>query len=629
MAILGPDQKLPPFVHLPVGAVRPRGWLERQLRIQADGITGPLDETWPDVQESAWIGGEREGWERAPYWLDGLVPLAYLLDDGQLIDKVQSWLGFIMDSQHSDGWLGPERDPTRGDKATFRDPWPMFVILKALTQYYEATAHQRILDSIHKALTCLKRDLQKRPLNDWARYRWPDLLVSVLWMRARTGEEWLTDFAHMIRRQGYDWFAHFQDLPLKQRADSWTYEGHVVNNAMGLKLPGLWYLVSGASPHVQESVAAMEELDRYHGQATGLFSGDECLAGRHPSQGTELCAVVEYMYSLEELAALTTGTAFADRLEKLAYNALPAAFTRDMRGHQYDQQANQIACRTIDDPIYTTNGPESNVFGLEPNFGCCTANLHQGWPKFVSHMWAATRDGGIAALCYGPSSARVLLKGVAVEVTEETRYPFDDRVELRVSLDQPIHFPLLLRIPAWCDGARVLSPEGPAANAEPAQFFRIDRTWHDGDTVILDLPGAAEMERRDDHAVAVKRGPLVFSLPIEASWTENGGTADYPNWEVAPTEEWAFAIAGGDDLASTLEFDRSDPADVPFSAEEPPLSCVVPVRRLANWPEDRGAAASPPKDPEASGEVEERRFIPYGCTALRITELPTVDDSGS
>lgn len=627
MALLGPDQKLPPFVHLPVGAVRPRGWLKRQLRIQAEGITGPLDEIWPDVKDSAWIGGEREGWERAPYWLDGLVPLAYLLDDGRLIEKVQSWLGFIMDSQHSDGWLGPERDPTRGDKATFRDPWPSFVMLKALTQYYEATAHQRILDSIHKALTCLKRELQKRPLSDWARYRWPDLLVSILWMRARTGEEWLTDFAHMIRRQGYDWFGHFQDLPVKQRAESWTHEGHVVNNAMGLKLPGMWYLVSGAAPHVEASVQAMNELAHYHGQASGVFSGDECLAGRNPSQGTELCAVVELMYSLEELGALSMRTTFADALETVAYNALPAAFTRDMRGHQYDQQANQIACRRIDDPIYTTNGPDSNVFGLEPNFGCCTANLHQGWPKFVSHLWAATRDGGVAALCYGPSSARVWLKGMAVDVTEETSYPFEDRVEIRVNIDQPTHFPLVLRIPGWCTGARVMSPEGPAANAEAGQFFRIDRTWHDGDTVVLDLPADLAFERRDNEAVTIRRGPLVFSLPLEAEWTEVGGTKEFPDLSVEPTEPWPHGIVGKQDgLASRVEIDRSEVGELPFSVDAPPISIRVPTCSVTNWEESKGAAARPPKKPAGDGNTQVRRFVPYGCTALRLTELPLVDE---
>jgi uncharacterized protein len=69
---------------LPLGSIKPSGWLKDQLGIQAAGLSGHLDEFWPDIKESAWFGGKAEGWERVPYWLDDVVPLAYLLDDVSL-----------------------------------------------------------------------------------------------------------------------------------------------------------------------------------------------------------------------------------------------------------------------------------------------------------------------------------------------------------------------------------------------------------------------------------------------------------------------------------------------------------------------------------------------------------------
>ena len=42
-------------------SIKPEGWLYKQLRIQADGLSGNLDKIWPDVKDSAWIGGKREG----------------------------------------------------------------------------------------------------------------------------------------------------------------------------------------------------------------------------------------------------------------------------------------------------------------------------------------------------------------------------------------------------------------------------------------------------------------------------------------------------------------------------------------------------------------------------------------
>jgi hypothetical protein len=118
---------------LPLGAITPLGWLRRQLRLQADGLSGHLDAFWPDVAQSGWIGGAAEGWERGPYWLDGVVPLAFLLDDARLLAKVRYWLDTILTHQQPDGWLGPIQSP--GGRYQARDPWPTFVALKALTQY--------------------------------------------------------------------------------------------------------------------------------------------------------------------------------------------------------------------------------------------------------------------------------------------------------------------------------------------------------------------------------------------------------------------------------------------------------------------------------------------------------------
>jgi hypothetical protein len=75
---------------LPLGSVKPKGWLRRQMEIQASGLSGHLDEFWKDLgPNSGWLGGTGESWERGPYFLDGITPLAYLLEDQNLIAKVR------------------------------------------------------------------------------------------------------------------------------------------------------------------------------------------------------------------------------------------------------------------------------------------------------------------------------------------------------------------------------------------------------------------------------------------------------------------------------------------------------------------------------------------------------------
>src|SRR5436309_1454718 len=88
------------FHFLPLTAIRPTGWLRQQLEVQAHGLGGHLDEVWSDVgPNSGWLGGSGENWERGPYFLDGLVPLAYLLDDAPLKAKAQKWMDWTLGSQ--------------------------------------------------------------------------------------------------------------------------------------------------------------------------------------------------------------------------------------------------------------------------------------------------------------------------------------------------------------------------------------------------------------------------------------------------------------------------------------------------------------------------------------------------
>ncbi len=185
-------------------------------------------------------------------------------------------------------------------------------------------------------------------------------------------------------------------------------------------------------------------LDEYHRLPNGMFSADEHFAGQDPSQGTELCTVVEAMFSLETDLAITGDAAFGDRLEKIAYNALPATITEDFWAHQYDQQPNQVMC-SLSKRNWSSNGPESNIFGLEPNFGCCTANMHQGWPKLAASLWMATNNAAWPPL----SMLRAKLQPLR-------RYTSHDRRENRLSI--PRHH----RVSSTCARSRL-----PAETSHP------------------------------------------------------------------------------------------------------------------------------------------------------------------
>ena len=617
------------FYPLPLGSVSPAGWLREQLRIQADGLTGHLDEFWEslDPAKSGWRGASGgESWERGPYYLDGLVPLAYLLDDQRLIEKAKAWVSWTIENQRPDGAIGP--DPAKGNYARdwqATDWWPNMIMLKVLTQYAEASGDPSVLPLLEKYLLHHLENAARVPLVEWARVRWAEEVLSIIWVYNRTGNAKLLELARILSTQSYDWKAHFADFqfPGKVSKEQAKLPTHVVNNAMALKTSAVYWQISG-DPADRDSIQQiLDVMDSHHLMPNGVHSGDEHYAGNSPVQGTELCAVVEGMFSYETLLAILGEARFGDRLEKVAYNALPATLSGDMWSHQYDQQPNQVLC-TRHPRQWTTNGPDSNLFGLEPNFGCCTANYHQGWPKFVASLWMATPDGGVAAVAWGPSEVTAPVRGGGtVRIIEETGYPFRGDVKLRIDPSAAAEFPLALRIPAWATDAEVLVNGDKVDSARAGEFCRIERKWRPGDLVDVKFPMALRTSKWFNDSIAIERGPLVFSLNVGTEWKkirDAGQTADY---ELHPTTPWNYALAIDPADSKGLSVAVSDPGKMPFSADTAPVRIEAPARKLPNWTMEDASAAPPPPSPVESKEVEETvTLIPYGSAKLRITAFP-------
>lgn len=619
------------FTRLPVGEIKPAGWLQRQLRTQADGLSGHLDEFWPDVgPNSGWVGGTGESWERGPYYMDGLLPLAWQLDDPALKAKVTRVVNWTLDHQAPSGMIGPSKND---------DWWPRMVMVKVLAQFYEATGDPRVLPVLTRYFHYQLGALPGRPLRDWGKYRWQDQALIVEWLYSHTNDPKLPELASLLQQQGYDWVAGFKDfkytgVTTRAYLDSADTGGnkpegmqtHGVNNGQALKTAAVRYLRNGNPAEMENYNRQVAALDKYHGLPNGMFSCDEHLAGLNPSQGTELCTVVETLFSMQVALAVFGDPAIGDRIEKIAYNALPGTFTDDMWAHQYNQQPNQVQVGLNSKP-WTTDGPESNLYGLEPNFGCCTANYHQGWPKLTGSLWmrsAGASGDGLAATLYAPCTVDTHVGGQRVQLHEETEYPFRETVRITVTPESPARFPLQLRIPVWAAGASVrVNGIEAGESVRPGSFARLDRTWKPGDVVELHLPMAPAATRWYNRSLALSRGPLVFSLDPGENWVklrDRGLTAD---WQVFPQAPWNYGLRTDEGSAPKIEVMEAAVGARPFSAAGAAVRLRVPGRRLDRWRSEDGVAQAVPTGLQTSSAPEQMlELIPYGAAKLRITAFP-------
>lgn len=630
-----------PFMELPIGSIKPLGWLRTQLITMKNGSTGHLDSLYNQVMGSrnGWLGGDGDVWERGPYWLDGLVPLAYILDDKELKDKVKPWIEWSIKHQRADGYFGPEPTenipiPEAGlQKDRPQDWWPKMVMLKVLKQYYSATGDERVINLMTKYFHYQLKQLPKTPLDYWSWWgaqRGGDNLMVVYWLYDITGDKSLLDLADLIHQQTYDW----TDTLLKTDKLSRLFSFHGVNLAQGIKEPIIYYQQHPDEKYIASVNKGLKDMRQYIGQPQGMYGADELTHGNSPTQGSEFCSAVEFMFSLENMMAITGDVRYMDHLERIAFNALPTQASDDYMTHQYYQLANQVMISRQDRNFITNYDGTDQCFGLLTGYPCCTSNMHQGWPKFTQNLWMASSDKGVAALLYAPSSVRMkVADGATVEFIEKTDYPFDDVIHFSYKNKGPkISFPFHLRIPQWCKEA-IININGKEVRREKGgQIIKIEREWDNNDQVTLTLPMEVSLERWNENSVSVQRGPLVYGLKINEQWEKVSNNDKYGDYyEVHPLSSWNYGLIEipQQNWQEAFKVIKSKPvSETPWNIKNAPVEITAMAVALPNWTIYNGNAGPLPYSPQPrpkNGKPVAVTLIPYGCTTLRISEFPTVE----
>ena len=628
-----------PLLKLPVGKVQPKGWLRKYLELQKEGLNGKLGtiSAWLDKNNNQWLSDSGDhGWEEVPYWLRGYCSLAYILDDQEMKDEAQVWFDAVLKNLKEDGFLGP-----RNYEGENPELWAQMIMLWALQTYYEYSGDERVIPAISDYLKWeLTVDDSKFLKGLWQEKRGGDNLWSAMWLYNRTGDSEILPLMDKLHRNTSDW-TQSGTLP------NW----HGVNVAQGFREPATYYLYSGDPNMLAATYNDFNIMRERYGQVPGgMYGADENARQGYfdPRQGAETCAIVEQMASDEILMGITGDPFWADHCEDVALNTYTAALMPDMKSLRYITSPNMaISDEKLHGPSIDNN--LRGMLSMSPfSSRCCQHNHGMGWPYYAEHLVMATTDNGLAAMLYAASETTAkVADGIEVMLEETTEYPFEDKVTFTLHTQQQVAFPLYLRIPAWAKGASVIinGAENKASAAE-GKYIRIDRTWSDGDKVVLNLPMefSTRVWQQNKASVSVNYGPLTLSLKIDENieqhdsrdkdfvqddshWQDGVDASLWPCYVLKPGSEWNYALKVDKnfmpvDIKVTKKAYPAD--DMPFTAESVPFEFSAYGVQIPSWGYDATGMTDqlPTKFVAKSDTETPLKLIPMGAARLRIASFP-------
>ncbi|KAJ7671922.1 hypothetical protein B0H17DRAFT_1084643 [Mycena rosella] len=615
------------FLSIPLGGIRPTGWLLDQLMVQTNGLAGHEHEFYDYVSQTDWTGGTSaySSLEEGRY-INAMVPNGILANNSAINTKTSAFLSYVLSHQDSTGWLGPEVGTTKPRYLWGRYPF-MFGAIQ-MTEFNPSLTDQ-VVTSLYKFVNLANSMLKSNNtgVEEWTATRWEDFVMTLQWLydnhpNGTSSQALLIDTMERLKWTGFLGRRCFRsrfffpttaventpnpfNLPL-----TW----HGVNMAEGLKALPATYRFTHNQSDLDTASQGWDLLFQYHGRPSGIYAADEYLAGLEAIRGTELCLVVETMFSGSYLYQVIGDPKFPDRVERIAYNALPGTLTGST---QYLQQQNQIFAGNMSTNPFPLDGPYSNVFGLEPNYPCCTVNHPQGWPKFITNAFVTTPDmASLVHLYLGPFSTSVTLASGSL-------YPFSDTIT--TTLTAKAAFTYYVRIPSWVvNGTIAINGAAPKAVA-PVNGLQAVTVSAGTTTFVLQLPAPITTETRPHGAIAVHRGPLHYAFDIPRTQKVLATNAQQPmaqDLEFDASAKWQYAID-----PTTLKFSSLPPASgtLPspiFDSGLTPLK-ITATACLINWAIAAPTfAASPPTNPACTGPATTITLTPYGSTKLRISEFP-------
>ena len=496
-----------------------------------------------------WIG------EQPGKWLESSVLSSTLARDAAFADQTRAILARVLKAQSADGYLGisdpaaltPEK-PLRG-----MDPYEQYFTFHGLITAYEVFGDKAALQAAVKLgdyylnhIGPGKAEFWPSPVRppgnrnriicpqwSWvppgtpqspelyvhssiaghtAHYGWEGTLVidPILRLYQATGESRFLDWARWVVSRmdtwsGWDAFSRLDEVA-EGKIGVHQLQPYVHSHTFQMNFLGFLrlYQATGDTSLLRKVEGAWKDIVARQIYITGGVSvGEHYEAGyNRPVEGAvvETCANMSWMELNQYLLELTGDPKYAEIMERLLINHVFAAQTVDGDCFRYHTPPNGLK------PVEFFHGPD-----------CCTASGHRLVSKLPLFFYGQSESTAIINQ-YVPSSATIALGGGRkVELRQETRYPEEEQILVRVHPSSPEMFTVRLRIPGWCTSPAVAVNSAGVSGVTPGAYLDIKRLWKVGDTLQLNFPMKPAWVAHDHLAPEQARwaltcGPLVYAL---------------------------------------------------------------------------------------------------------------------
>ena len=475
---------------LPLGDIRPSGWIKEQMRKDMDGFVGHLDEIVPALMSDSIYGSERlhkgsvlkelgnlrEGdaqgdeqykwWnsETQSNWWDGYIRNAFLLGDERAVERCRKRVEYILSTQDDDGYIGIYDKSLRyGYSGENGELWAKATLFRGLIAYYEFTGDERVWTAVVRAVDNL---MENWPVNASAPFDtgeaynggvghglvFTDVLDSMYRM---TGDRKYEDYALFLYLDYSKWFQWEQDAQLKNILDeNYKLKCHGVHTYEHLRPVAV---AAGASDDPELKTALNLYLKKIHSATTvpGGAIGDEWVGGRDADAtdtGYEFCSSHELMDSYGLLLRRTGNAAWGEQIENIFYNAALGAKHPERGLIAYLKTDNSYEMTGTRNGAADPNQKQTR-YKYSPAHQdaavCCVPNAGRIIPYFLQNAWMVDASGALVANVLMPSVLDTEVGGKRVSVRTVTAYPFGNSFTFSVKSEGRVT--LKIRVPSWAD----------------------------------------------------------------------------------------------------------------------------------------------------------------------------------